>query len=69
MDYYFGATSVPEFGVVTGVVAAIGSGLAYWGMKRKFAYPTYPMFWENTARIKSENAPWNIKKRLTRKRL
>ncbi|CAN5191184.1 hypothetical protein BH09PAT2_BH09PAT2_01520 [soil metagenome] len=28
--------SVPEFGMVTGVVTAIGSGIAYLGLKRKF---------------------------------
>lgn len=28
--------SVPEFGMVTGMVTAVGSGLAYLGLKRKF---------------------------------
>lgn len=36
MDFYFGATSVPEFGAVGSIVSAIGSGLVFLGIKRKF---------------------------------
>ncbi len=30
------AIAVPEFGIVTGVISALGSGVVYLGMKRKF---------------------------------
>ncbi len=33
LDFYFGSTAVPEFGAIGGVVAAVGSGLAYLGMR------------------------------------
>ncbi len=35
MDFSFGAVGVPEFGMIPGVVAALGSGVAYLGLKRK----------------------------------
>ena len=38
IDFYFGAVNVPEFGLVTGMVAAAGSAVAYFGMKKKFSH-------------------------------
>lgn len=37
LDFYFGASSVPEFGMIPGLVAAVGSGAAYLGFRRKFS--------------------------------
>lgn len=37
MDLDFGLVSVPEFGMIGGAVAAIGSGLAWLGMKKRFS--------------------------------
>lgn len=36
LDFYYGSVAVPEFGLITGLVAAGGSGLAYLKM-RKFS--------------------------------
>ena len=38
LDFYYGSTSVPEFGAITGIVTAVGSGLAYLGLKRKLSH-------------------------------
>lgn len=35
MDFNFGAAAVPELGMITGLMAAGGSGIVYLGMKRK----------------------------------
>lgn len=36
MDLNFGLIAVPEFGMVTGVLGAVGSGVAFLGLRRKF---------------------------------
>ncbi|CAN5191182.1 hypothetical protein BH09PAT2_BH09PAT2_01510 [soil metagenome] len=36
MDFLFGAASVPELGMIPGILAVLGSGFAYLGLKRKF---------------------------------
>jgi len=36
MDLNFGLIAVPEFGMVTGVISAIGSGVAFLGLRKKF---------------------------------
>lgn len=38
LDFYFGAVAVPEFGAITGALAAIGSGITYFGLRRKFSH-------------------------------
>ncbi len=38
MDLNFGLIAVPEFGLVTGVISALGSGVAFLGLRRKFTH-------------------------------
>ena len=35
IDFYYGSVSVPEFGMIPGIVAAVGSGLGYLGLRRR----------------------------------
>lgn len=36
MNLNFGMVAVPEFGLITGLVSAVGSGVAFLGLRRKF---------------------------------
>ncbi|HRN69623.1 MAG TPA: hypothetical protein PLS49_00430 [Candidatus Woesebacteria bacterium] len=36
MDLNFGLIAVPEFGMVTGVLGAVGSGVAFLGLRKRF---------------------------------
>lgn len=36
MDFDFGLVAVPEFGLIQGAMAAVGSGIAFLGLKRRF---------------------------------
>lgn len=36
MDLNFGLIAVPEFGLVTGALSALGSGVAFLGLRKKF---------------------------------